>query len=128
MSPKILILEDVPDWRTTLKAILQDNGFIVATASSTTEARNVLTKEQFDIALLDIRLDESDEDEGLVFAEEISQMWPAVKVIFVTGYANDEYIQRAMVPRLPGGKRLAVDFIKKNDISNLVNTVKRAIA
>jgi len=128
MAPRILILEDVPDWRTTLSAILEESEFSVTAVGTTAEARNILAKEQFDLALLDIRLDENEEDEGLDFAEEINKLWPTVKVIFVTGYANDSYIERAMVPRSPSGKRLAVDFVKKNDISNLVAIVQRTLA
>jgi CheY-like chemotaxis protein len=130
MFPKILVVEDVPDWRITLGGILKEEGFLVDFAGSTREAKEALTHRHYDLALLDIRLDESNEndDEGLILANEIGQSWPEVKVIFVTGYATKSFIERALSPRLPGGKRLAVNFVTKDDISKLIEIIRQALS
>jgi CheY-like chemotaxis protein len=125
----VLIVEDVQDWRLTLRGLLQEAGFVVVAVASSKEARMALQRSRYDAALLDIRLDERDEndDEGLALAEEINHSWPNVKVFITTGYANDDYIRRAMEPRSPGGKRLATNFIKKSDTKNLVGIIKQAL-
>jgi DNA-binding NtrC family response regulator len=126
---KVLIVEDIQDWRLTLSGVLQEGGFTVDAVGSGDEARKALRNNEYDIALLDIRLDESNEsnDEGLVLAEEINRTWPQIKVFITTGYANEEYVRRAMEPRNVGRKRLAINFIKKSDMDELVRIMKQAI-
>ncbi len=125
----ILVVDDNPDWQSTLKGILQEGGYQVRTAGSINVAQNELASSRFDLALLDIRLDESNEedDAGITLAEEIGVHWPDVKVIFVTGYANEEYVRKAMEPNNKSKKRLAVNFIQKQKIENLIPMIKKAL-
>ena len=48
--------------------------------------------ERFHVAVLDVRLDESDEDniDGLLLMEDIRRKWPTTAVIILTGYATVE--------------------------------------
>lgn len=127
---KILVVEDNPDWRLTLKGMLNDEtGFITHPVATRKEAISALLADTYDAALLDIRLDDSDEnnDEGLSLAEEISRRWPKVKIVIATGFANQEYLKRAMEPKMPEGKKLVVDFINKSDLGDLVNILKKAL-
>ncbi len=126
---KILVVEDVSDWRLTLKGMLEEANFDVNTVDSFEDARKILDTTHFDAALLDIRLDESDENnvEGLKLAEEISIRWPEIKVFIATGYTNEEYIKRALEPSGQSGKKLAIDFIKKSDVDKLVVILNQAL-
>ena len=125
----ILVVEDNPDWQSTIKGILQDAGYLVKIANSISAAQNQLSLSEFDLALLDIRLDESDEenDAGIILAEKISIDWPTVKVIFVTGYANEDFIRKAMEPDIYSKRRLAVNFIQKQKIEGLIPMIQKAL-
>jgi CheY-like chemotaxis protein len=126
---RILIVDDNPDWRLTFKGILQESniGFDIQGVDTTEAAIELLKAGKFDLALLDIRLDDSDEsdDAGLKLAETISLRWPATKVIFATGYANEEYVKKAMESK--GKRKLAVGFIQKQNVENLINIIQRAL-
>ncbi len=124
----ILVVDDNPDWLLTFRGVLKSAGFEVATAASREEAIQKLAAERFDLALLDIRLDESDENDssGLALAEQISQRWEWMKIIIATGYASDEFIRKALAPR--GHKRLAVGFVQKQDVDNLAGLITKALA
>ncbi len=58
----ILIVDDLPDWRATLSGILFDEGYQVRRTGSREEALQMLETERFHLAVLDVRLDETDED------------------------------------------------------------------
>ena len=126
---KVLVVEDNPDWRLTLEGMLSEAALVANSVSSKEEALLALQSNHYDVALLDIRLDESDEtnDDGLLLAEEINERWPDVRIIIATGYANQDYVRRAMEPKMPNGQRLAVNFIEKSDIDSLVDAIKKII-
>ena len=69
-SSKLLVVDDIKDWQITLSGVLRDIGYIVATAGSMAEAIKLLENNKYDLALLDLRLDETDEDnvDGLKLA------------------------------------------------------------
>ena len=125
----ILVVEDNPDWRLTLKGILSEAGFGVDSVSSKDEALSSLLAKNYDVALLDIRLDDSDEsnDDGLLLAEEINRRWPKIKVFIATGFANQEFLKRAMEPKMPRGEKLVVDFINKSNIDDLVKIINKTL-
>lgn len=124
----ILVVDDNPDWQLTFRGVLKSAGFEVTTAGSHDEAIQKLEAERFDLALLDIRLDESDENDssGLELAEQISQRWEETRVVIATGYASDETIRKALVPK--GRKRLAVSYIQKQDVGKLAGIIEKALA
>jgi CheY-like chemotaxis protein len=127
---KILVVDDLPDWRNTISGVLTDEGYQVEMAASTPEALGLLHHSHFDLAILDMRLDESDENntEGLdILAKEIRKSWPDVKAIILTGYGTPETQKRALEPDIQG-QRLVEDFVEKTETEGLVQTVKRVLA
>ena len=64
---QILIVDDLPDWRITLESWLSDLGYRCTTASSVEEAIRIVNTRRITLAILDVRLDESSENdrEGL---------------------------------------------------------------
>lgn len=123
-SRRILVIDDIPDWRTTLIGLLKGEGYQAAGAESTAEARTRLLAEKFDLALVDIRLDETEEgnDSGLLLAAEIRQRWPQTKIIFVTGYSSQEFIERAFMAT-PENLKLADNYIEKSNVENLLTMI-----
>jgi DNA-binding NtrC family response regulator len=119
MSHTILVVDDAPDWRTILAGLIHDvhPEIQVITAASLDEAKALLAQHTFDLAIIDIRLDESDEEnaEGLDLMEFICAHYPRTPSLVVTGYANLDTVRRAMHPDRSGA-RLAVDYIEKDKI------------
>lgn len=62
----------------------------VQTAASAAGALDLAKKAQYDVALLDIYMPDMD---GLTLARKLIALWPAINIIFVTGY--DEYALEA---------------------------------
>ncbi|HET60059.1 MAG TPA: response regulator [Chloroflexi bacterium] len=126
--PKILVVDDLVDWRTTLGGLLVDVGYQVAVAESSAAALDLLKTEHFDLVLLDVRLDETDEEstEGLTLAGEIKDRWPSTKIIIITGYGTSEILNKAMETDAEG-RRLAANYIEKTKTGELVQVVRDAL-
>lgn len=126
----ILIVDDLPDWRKTLSGLLVDVGYGVQTAESSARALALLENNNFDLAVIDLRLDESNEDDegGLDLAVEIKQRWPNVKIIIVTGYGTPARIKRAIEPDPKTGRTLADDYIPKTETDKLALSVQRILS
>jgi two-component system, response regulator RegA len=127
-APKLLVVDDIKDWQITISGVLRDKGYNVSTAGSVNDAISLLGKDEYALALLDLRLDETDEEntDGLKLAEVIKGRWDKVKIVIVTGYGTPEMLQKAMEPT-SGGKRLADDYLPKGNTDKLVETVQRII-
>jgi CheY-like chemotaxis protein len=122
---KILVVDDLADWRATLSGLLEDAGYTVQVAESSTEALNLLESQRFDLAVLDMRLDETDEDntEGLDLAADIKGRWPATKVVIVTGYGTPGTMRKAMEPDAKG-RRLVDNYVPKTQAEDLIQIVQ----
>jgi CheY-like chemotaxis protein len=123
----ILVVDDLPDWRATLSGILLDEGYEVCVAGDCQEALRLLEAERFHLAVLDVRLDESDEDnrEGLELMRQIKAYDPTTAVIILTGYADVRMVQDALRPQA-NGMPLAYSFVEKPNSQELIEFVRRA--
>ena len=106
---------------------LRDAGYEVRLAGSRVEALEALDAGRFHVAVLDVRLDESDEDntEGLTLMYEIKEKYPSVAVIILTGYANVKMVREALEPD-DKGKSPAFGFLEKTEMDQLPEYVRRA--
>lgn len=121
------MVDDLPDVRKTLSGSLVDEGYTVFAAASREEALQALQENRFDVAVLDVRLDETDESnrEGLQLMHDIKALYPMIFVIMLTGYADVAAVREALQP-IPGGVSPAFCFLLKSEISQLVSSVKQA--
>ena len=64
MPKNVLVVDDVPDWCAMLGGLIRDffPDAQVITAMSQEEAKHCLANYSIDVAIVDIRLDESDEE------------------------------------------------------------------
>lgn len=93
-AQRIMIVEDEPVVAMELQQTLNQAGYRVPfTASSGLEALEGLTKDQFDLVLMDIHL-EGDMD-GVETAARIRERL-RIPVVFLTAYSDDEIIDRAV--------------------------------
>jgi FixJ family two-component response regulator len=126
---KILVVDDLPDVRATIMGLLSDAGFEVSSASSKNDALRKLKTEKFNVAVLDIRLDETDEDnqDGLVLMHEINKCYPRTATIILTGYADVRMVREALQPD-QNGISPAFGFLEKTELDQLGEYVNRALA
>lgn len=128
---RVLVVDDLPHWRQTLAGLLRDEGFVVVTAPNQQEALTQLSQQRFAVAVLDVRLDETDENnrEGLQLMYEIRERYPQTAIIILTGYADVEMVRAALEPDIERNAP-AFGFLEKKeaDIKQLVDYVKQAIA
>jgi two-component system, NtrC family, nitrogen regulation response regulator NtrX len=126
---RILVVDDLPDWRSTLGGLLEDEGYEVQVAGSSSQALELLASNRFDLAVLDLRLDETDEGntEGLNLAAKIKKRLPEVKIVIITGYGTPEIMRKALEPDAEGDK-LAANYVPKTETEDLVSVVRETLA
>jgi two-component system alkaline phosphatase synthesis response regulator PhoP len=84
---RVLVVDDDPSIRSTLKEVLSRESHQVTTAESGEEALNLMRGTTFDLALLDLKMAGMD---GLSLMKEIRRRSPATGIIMLTGYATLE--------------------------------------
>lgn len=116
---RVLIVDDEEGVRITTAAILEREGYSVATARGGREALEISADGRFDIVLLDLRLEDMD---GLALLGAMQARQPQLVAIVITGYASIETAIDAL--------RLGVyDYlVKPCDVDDLKLAVGRALA
>ena len=89
----ILVVDDQFGDRETLKTILEDKGYKVATATDGTQAVRLVQEEHFDIIFLDCKLPGMD---GVETFERVKKIDPKAVVIMMTGYTEEDMVNRAI--------------------------------
>jgi CheY-like chemotaxis protein len=129
IQKRILVVDDVPDWRAMMAGLLSEEGYHVKTAGSSSEALRLLVRERFHVAVLDVRLDETDEGntEGLNLMLRTRDIDPSMAIIILTGYPTLDMVTEALRPDETGISP-AFDFVEKDKISqDLLPGIKRAL-
>jgi ActR/RegA family two-component response regulator len=93
-NQKILVVDDMPDFRKTIGGLIDDVGVgKVYMASDENSAHKILKQENFDYAVIDIRLHESRDDEsGLKLAKSIHASKKYVQIIILSGSTMPSHI------------------------------------
>jgi len=89
----ILVVDDQFGDRETLKGILEDKGYKVATAMDGSEAIKMVKEKHYDIIFLDIKLPDMN---GVQVFEEVKQIDPKAAVIMMTGYSMEDLVRKAI--------------------------------
>ena len=101
--PRILIVDDEPGIRQSLKGVFEDEGFATESVSSGEECLRKITESTFDLVLLDIWLPGIDGIETLRRMRDVS---PSTRVIMISGHAT-------IATAVAATKLGAYDFIEK---------------
>ena len=83
----ILVVDDDHEFRSQQRAELEDKGYGVVEADSRHHARELLQRRNFDMAVVDLMMEEA--DAGFTLAREIKQSHPDMPVIIITGAARE---------------------------------------
>ncbi len=89
----ILVVDDQFGDRETLKVILEGKGYRVATAKDGTETVQMVKGGHYDIIFLDIRMPDMN---GVETFDRVKTIDPRAAVIMMTGYTDEELIERAI--------------------------------
>lgn len=84
-SARLLLVDDDPSLLKLLGMRLSSEGYLVTTAGSGPEALRLLQKEQIDLVISDLRMDEMD---GLALFGEIQKRNPSLPVIILTAHGS----------------------------------------
>jgi len=84
-SARLLLVDDDPSLLKLLGMRLSSEGYQVTTAASGPEALRLLQKEQIDLVISDLRMDEMD---GLALFGEIQKRNPSLPVIILTAHGS----------------------------------------
>ena len=110
----VLIVDDEPIVRESIRDWLKDAGYQVATAESGEEALEMLEKQDFSVTVLDLRLPGKT---GIAVLKEVKTQRPWIKSIIITAYPSAETAVETM-------KLGAVDYLIKpvapDDLERLI--------
>lgn len=122
---RVLIVDDIPDWRATVAGLIKDEGYLVNTAGGYDEALATFKTYPADLAILDIRLIDIDDanESGLDLASALREINPNLNIIMITGYGTVERVERA----LKKGVNVAAEFIPKSHdtADKIIDAVKK---
>ena len=115
---KVLVIDDDQSIRTTMAAILENEGYLVETAKDGKEAIDKSNADLYRVALIDFRLPDM---EGTELLTALKETVPSMVKIIVTGY-----------PSLPNAieavKRGADDYlVKPFKMENVLDTIKQRL-
>jgi signal transduction histidine kinase/ActR/RegA family two-component response regulator len=84
----VLVVEDNPSWQEIFREILESKKHIVKVAGSRNKAVALLHDNCFDLAIVDVRLDDCDESniDGVKVLEELASLGVSTKAVITTGY------------------------------------------
>lgn len=84
-APRVLIVDDDPEVRSTLYDYLDKRGFSAVSVASGREAVARIRAESFDVAILDVVMPEVD---GMTVLLEFRRLRPKLKVIMLSGFST----------------------------------------
>jgi two-component system nitrogen regulation response regulator NtrX len=115
---KILVIDDEVGIQSSLKGILEDEGYLIKTTDSGENALEILKKQSFDLILLDIWLPGIN---GIEILKKIKMMDEDSQVVMISGHGT---IETAVVATKLG----AYDYLEKPlSLEKVILTVKNAL-
>lgn len=118
MSPiKLLLVDDETGFVDVLSKRLAKRKIKVTNAYNGTEAIQALRKEQFDIAVLDLKMDDMD---GLEVLKIFKKMDPEMPVLMLTGHGSEQAARE-------GIESGAFDYLTKPyELEDLIEKIREA--
>jgi len=92
---RILLVEDEILIRSSLARALRKDGYVISEAKDHTEALENLKKERYDLAIVDLYLE--DGMHGLNLLPQIHQWSPQAKIIAISAFGTSEVKEAAMM-------------------------------
>lgn len=114
---KMMLVDDEERFLSTTQKLLGRKGYEALTATSGTEALEILRQKQVHVVILDVKMPGMD---GIATLKAIKSQFPLVEVIMLTGHATVE-------SAIEGLKSGATDYLMKpTEIDELVQKAEEA--
>ncbi len=118
ITRQILVVDDESIVVSLVRDTLEEEGMVVHTAETGTQALEIIARQNIDLIISDIRMPGMD---GIELVRRAKEMLPEVAVIFITGYANLNSAKNAI-------KQGAFDYIMKPfELSEIRQAVRNAL-
>jgi two-component system nitrogen regulation response regulator NtrX len=118
IKDKILVIDDEAGIQSSLKGILEDEGYIVETTDTGERGLDFLKRENFDLILLDIWLPQMS---GLDVLEKIKGSEESLQIVMISGHGS-------IATAVKATKLGAYDFLEKPlSLEKVILTVKNAL-
>ncbi len=127
---RILLVDDNKDWREQLGGLLRENGYEVVTAKSKEEAIHRFTSEQYNLAIIDMRLDEADKNnrEGVALGFWLRKNgYDDLPIIIMSAYDMEAEIVKDMALRPFQFSPVEKGYIGSGDRKDLLHQIELAI-
>ena len=92
-KPLVLVVDDEPSVLTTYRLILEQQGYRVSAALTSTEALRVVKEDNVDLLLCDLSLEQ--QHSGFEVIDAAREKDPKVPVVLLTGYASKDATESA---------------------------------
>ena len=121
---RLVIADDETLLREGLARLLTDAGFdVVGRVGTADELMRRVELARPDVAIVDIRMPPTQTDEGLVAAQEIRRLHPAVGVLVLSHYIESRYAMRLLEDHPEGSGYLLKERV--SDLAVLVDALAR---
>jgi signal transduction histidine kinase len=118
MTNKILVIDDEKGMRDMLVYAFEQEQYSVAAVAGGEEGVKLLSEQDVDIVVSDIKMPTMD---GVEVLERIKRDWPHIEVILITGYGTMETAIESI-------RKGAFDYVLKPfNIDDLIKVVKKAV-
>ncbi len=120
MRKRILVVDDVPDWRDQLREILTGE-YEVKTVESYDAAQIIVRNREAELVIVDLRLSLTDENnrQGMDLLKELAEY--RINAIVLTGYPEHKSQVEAEE------KYKAFDFIDKSDVAGNIRIIRDVV-
>ena len=120
MRRRVLVVDDVQDWRATIEEILNAE-YEVITVDDYDSALEYIRGREVELVIVDLRLSDTDENnrEGMKLLAELAAC--RINAIVLTGYPENEMKQEAEE------KYEAFDFIDKSDVAGNYQIIRNVV-
>ena len=127
ISPTLLLADNAKPFRNTLARFFRRAGYEVVTSGSPEEAKEALkTKDNIDLAILDIRLNDDKDESDLSGLDVAREKSCPVPVIFLTNFPAANLVTQAM-GRMRGKEPLAEEFLEKREPPEMLLAATRRL-
>ena len=130
VTTRILLIDDDPGWCEQLGGLLEDHGYQTVTASVVEEVKAHLQQDDvFDLAIIDMRLDESDENdrEGVSLGYWLRDSGYQFPIIIMTAYTMEAEVVQSVTLRPFQFSVVGKDKIGTGSLEDLLLQIELAI-
>jgi len=114
---RVLLVDDEVGFTDVLKKRMGRRGLAVTTAASGAEGIRILRNNDFDVAILDLKLEDMD---GIEVLQIFKKMVPEMPVVMLTGHGSEQAAREGMANG-------AFDYLLKPcDLEDLLDKVRQA--